>query len=225
MNFKNGLEQRCFEIARRIFGSSARIEHNKRIQIESALFPEVAAFKGPPAKEVDVLVAELLNNPKVMLLVSCKDLSRRAEPAHVQEWSAVVRTMNEYSDGTLYLGLIVSPTGFTAGCEAWATSHNVGLVPPLKGRKLIFSPQTVFRMFERALIALRARVQLKVSDLLIAPAFFEFIYSLVSVSVREHIESSESFVIQEWWPDSRRVTDVDRAEPWALRPQPIAIPE
>jgi hypothetical protein len=29
------------------------------------------------------------------------------------------------------------------------------------------------------------------------------------VSVREHIESCESFVIQEWWPDSRRVTDVE----------------
>jgi hypothetical protein len=29
------------------------------------------------------------------------------------------------------------------------------------------------------------------------------------VSVREQVESSESFVIQVWWPDSRRVTDVD----------------
>jgi hypothetical protein len=32
-------------------------------------------------------------------------------------------------------------------------------------------------------------------------------------------------VIQEWWPDSKEVTDVDSAEPQALRPQPIAIPE
>jgi hypothetical protein len=38
------------------------------------------------------------------------------------------------------------------------------------------------------------------------------------VSVRKHIESYESFVIQVWWPDSRRVTDVDGEEPWALRP-------
>jgi len=45
------------------------------------------------------------------------------------------------------------------------------------------------------------------------------------VSVREHIESLESFVIQEWWPDSRRVTDVDGEEPRTLRPQRIAIPE
>src|SRR5205814_1211008 len=29
------------------------------------------------------------------------------------------------------------------------------------------------------------------------------------VSIREHIESLESFVIQEWWPDSRRVTYVE----------------
>jgi transposase len=33
------------------------------------------------------------------------------------------------------------------------------------------------------------------------------------VSVRKHIESYESFVIQGWWPDSRRVTDVDSEEP------------
>lgn len=45
------------------------------------------------------------------------------------------------------------------------------------------------------------------------------------VSVRKHIESCESFVIQEWWPDSRRVTDVDGREPRTLRPQPIALPE
>jgi hypothetical protein len=38
------------------------------------------------------------------------------------------------------------------------------------------------------------------------------------VSVREHLESYGSFVIQEWWPDSRRVTDVDGEEPRTLRP-------
>jgi hypothetical protein len=31
--------------------------------------------------------------------------------------------------------------------------------------------------------------------------------TVVLVSVREQVESSESFVIQVWWPDSRRVTD------------------
>jgi hypothetical protein len=180
MKFKNGLEQRCFEIARRVLGSSVEVEHNKSVQIESALFPEVAAFKGPPKKEVDVLIAELLSEPRVMLLVSCKELSRRAEPAHVQEWAAVVRTMNNYSKGTLYLGLVISPTGFSSGCESWATSHNVGLIPPLKGRQLAFSPETVFRMFERSLVGLRSRVRLHVTDLATAPAFFDFVYSLVS---------------------------------------------
>jgi hypothetical protein len=33
------------------------------------------------------------------------------------------------------------------------------------------------------------------------------------VSVRRVVESSESVVIQEWWPDSEEVTDVDDAEP------------
>jgi hypothetical protein len=45
------------------------------------------------------------------------------------------------------------------------------------------------------------------------------------VSVREQFESYESFMIREWWPDSRRVTDVDSAESQTLRPQFIKIPE
>jgi hypothetical protein len=43
------------------------------------------------------------------------------------------------------------------------------------------------------------------------------------VSVRKDVESDESFVIQERWPDSRRVTDVDGTEPQALRPQQASI--
>jgi len=179
MTFKNELERKCFETAERALGGGVTIEHNKTIQIESALFPEVASFKGPPAKEVDVLIADLLDKPKVRLLVSCKLLSRPAEPAHVQEWCAVVQTMNRYSDGTIYFGLVLSPTGFTSGCEAWATSHNVAIVPPLKGRRLDFNEDTVLRMFERALIALRARVRLQVDDLRAAPAFFDFVFRLV----------------------------------------------
>lgn len=180
MSFKNQLERRCFEIAVRILGGSVTIEHNKTIQIETALFPEVASFKGPPAKEVDVLVAQLLDKPKVVLLVSCKLLSRRAEPAHVQEWGAVVQTMNRYSEGTLYFGLVVSPSWFTSGCEPWATSHNLGIIPPLKGRRLAFDEDTVFRMFERVLVALRTRTRLRIDDLTTAPAFFDFVYRFVS---------------------------------------------
>jgi hypothetical protein len=180
MNFKNELERQCFEIAERALGKGVTIEHNKKVQIESALFPEVASFKGPPAKEVDVLVAELIDQPKVVLLVSCKLFRRRAEPAHIQEWCAVVQAMNRYSDGTLFLGLVVSPSGFTSGCEAWATSHNIGIVPPLKGRNLTFNQNTVLRMFERVLIALRSRVSLRIDDFRTAPAFFDFVYRLVA---------------------------------------------
>lgn len=180
MSFKNELERRCFEIAERALGRGVTILHNKTLQIESALFSEVASFKGPPAKEVDVLVAELLDDPKVVLLVSCKLLLRRAEPAHVQEWCAVVQTMNRYSDGTHYFGLIVSPTGFTSGCEAWATSHNLGIIPPIKGRRLAFNEDTVLRMYERVLVALRARVHLQIDDLRTPPAFFDFVYRLVA---------------------------------------------
>lgn len=180
MTFKNDLEKVCFETAVRVLGGGVTIEHNKSIQIESALFPEVASFKGPPAKEVDVLIADLHDDPKVKLLVSCKLLTRKAEPAHVQEWCSVVQTMNRYSDGTIYFGIVVSPNGFTGGCEAWATSHNVGLVPPLKGRRLAFNEDTVLRMFERVLTALKARVRLRVDDLSKAPAFFDFVFRFVA---------------------------------------------
>jgi hypothetical protein len=204
MSFKNELERRCFEIAERALGSGVTILHNKAVQIESALFSEVASFKGPPSKEVDVLVAELLDQPKVVLLVSCKLLSRRAEPAHVQEWCAVVQTMNRYSDGTCYFGLVVSPTGFTTGCEAWATSHNVGIVPPLKGRRLAFNEDTVLRMFERVLIALRARVRLQIDDLRTAPAFFDFVYRLVAdfEGHQDAAADARYFLVPQEWASS-----------------------
>src|SRR6516225_3399986 len=47
----------------------------------------------------------------------------------------------------------------------------------------------------------------------------------ILVSVRRVLESYESYVIQEWWPDSRGVTDVDEQEPRPLRPQQVAISE
>lgn len=180
MTFKNDLERQCFEIAQRALGGGVQIEHNKTVQIESALYPEVASFKGPPAKEVDVLIAERLDEPKVQLLVSCKLLSRPAEPAHVQEWGSVVRTMNQYAKKTIYLGLVLSPTGFTAGSESWATSHDLGLVPPIKGRRITFNEQTVLRMFERVLVALHKRVRLRLDDLRQPPTFFDLVYRLVS---------------------------------------------
>ena len=204
MTFRNELERRCFEAAESALGGGVTIEHNKTVQIESTVVPEVASFKGPPTKEVDVLVATLLERPKVVLLVSCKLLSRRAEPAHVQEWGAVVRTMNDYSDGTLYFGLVLSPKGFTSGCDAWARSHNVGIVPPLKGRPLAFTEEVVLRMFKRVLLALRARVRLQVCDLRDAPAFFEFVYRLVA-DFEGHQEAASDgryFLVPQGWVSS-----------------------
>jgi hypothetical protein len=180
MKFRNELEEKCYEIAKRTFGNSVTVEHNKSLQIESALFPEVASFSGPPTKEIDVMSSVLLDEPKVVLLVSCKDLAGKAEPAHVQEWGAVVKTMTKYGDGTLYLGLIVCPTGFSRGCEAWATSYNLGLLPPLKGRSLVFSKETVLSMFERVLYALRKRMRYPFADLMSSPAFFDFVFSMVA---------------------------------------------
>jgi hypothetical protein len=59
-------------------------------------------------------------------------------------------------------------------------------------------------MFERALIALRARVQLKVSDLLTAPSFFEFIYSVVSdyEGHEEIAQEGRYFVFPNRWVSS-----------------------
>src|SRR5260370_9645664 len=204
MSFKNKFERGCFEVARSALGRGVSIEHNKTIQIDRAFFPEVASFKGPPAKEVDLLIADVLHEPRIVLLVSWKLLSRKAEPAHVQEWCAVVRTMNKYSDGTLYLGLVVSATGFTSGCEAWATSHNLGIVPPLKGRRLAFSEDSVFRMFERVLIGVRARVRLEIDDLKTAPAFFELVYRLVQdfEGHQESVSDSRYFLSPKGWASS-----------------------
>jgi len=204
VNFKNELERKCFETAGKALGGGINIEHNKTIKIESALFPEVASFKGPPAKEIDVLVAEVLAKPRVALLVSCKLLTRKAEPAHVQEWCAVVQTMNKYADGTQYFGLVVSPTGFTSGCEAWATSHNVGILPPLKGRRLAFNEETVLRMFERVLSAMRTRVQFRFDDLTAPPAFFDFVFRIVAdfEGHQEAATSSRYFISPGAWMSS-----------------------
>ena len=180
MNFKNELEKRCYQIARAALGERVEVKHNQKIQIEMALYPEVASFSGPPTKEIDVLTSKLLDKPKVVLLTSCKQFSGKAEPAHIQEWGAVVQTMNKYGNGTIYLGLIVCPSGFTKGCESWATSHNIGLLPPLKGRPLMFSEESVLHMFNRVLCALPKRLQYSFADMMKPPDFYDFVHSIVT---------------------------------------------
>lgn len=95
MNFKNALEKRIFEIASGVCGETASIEHNKILEIENATSVETVSFVGPPKKEIDVITAGFQQNPHLKILISCKDYgASKAEPADVQEWAAVVRTMN-----------------------------------------------------------------------------------------------------------------------------------
>lgn len=176
MNFKNTFEKLVYDTARAVLGSAVVIEHNKVIQIETATSIEVASFVGPPKKEIDVITANLGD---VTLLISCKDFGNsKAEPAHVQEWVAVVNTMNHYSAGTKYLGIVISPSGFTSGVEPWASAHNLGLIPPLKGKKVRFSNNTALQMFERVLLAFSKRLRFPHQALTTAPGFYEFVYKL-----------------------------------------------
>jgi len=178
VKFKNELERRIFEIAHRVCGDKASIEHNKVLRIEIATSPEVASFVGPPKKEVDVITAGFRTSPDLKVLISCKDYQNSAEPADVQEWAAVVKAMNKYSGGSEYLGLVVCPSGFTSGCEPWASSYNLGVIPPLKGKKLKFAEATTDQMFERLLVALGRRLHFPHQELLEPPHFYEFVYLL-----------------------------------------------
>lgn len=190
MKFKNDLEQQVYERARRVCGDSVSIEHNKTVQIENAMSPEVASFVGPPKKEIDVITANLAD---LALLVSCKDFGgSKAEPAHVQEWVAVVNTMNTYSAGTKYLGMIVSPSGFTSGCEPWASAHNLGLIPPLKGKKLTFTLDTCLQMVERVLKGFDKRLKFPHTEFYQAPNFYEFVYKMTE-SFEGRDQASEEY--------------------------------
>jgi hypothetical protein len=179
VNFKNELERFLFEAAKVVCGEEATIEHNKTIRVEVALANEVASFVGPPKKEIDVITAGFRQDPALKVLISSKDYGNsKAEPADVQEWAAVINTLNQYSAGTKHLGIIVCPSGFTSGCEPWASCHNLGIIPPLKGKKLRFATETSAQMFERVLRALAKRLNFPHEDLFNPPHFYEFAYEL-----------------------------------------------
>jgi hypothetical protein len=179
VKFKNDLERRIFEIALRVCGPLAKVKHNEILRIDRANSPEVASFVGPPKKEIDVITAGFAHSPDVKVLISCKDYqTSKAEPADVQEWAAVVKTMNLYSAGTKYVGLVISPGGFTGGCEPWATSYNLGVIPPSKGKALKFTAETCDQMFERVLSAFDRRLHFPHAALFEAPLFYDFVYHL-----------------------------------------------
>ena len=181
MKFKNALEQVCYETAVKVCGGTVNVEHNKTITIATAICREVASFAGPPKKEIDVITARLRENPALDLLISCKQFDdHKAEPAHVQEWSAVVDTMNKYAKDTAYLGMVVCPSGFTKGCEPWATTYNLALIPPLKGNDIVFPPERSIVMFERVLRALKKRLSFPYENILSPPEFYDFAFRLTS---------------------------------------------
>jgi len=177
VTFKNQLEESVFRIAKDICGSLATIEHNKVIQIERTDKIETATFSGPPKKEIDVITAGY--EPNVRLLISCKQYgTNKAEPSDVQEWAAVVGTMNKYSKGNVFFGLIISPSGFTSGCEGWATSSNLALIPPLKNRPTKFEFETSLEMTGRVLRAFGKRLAFPHEELLGPPGFYNFVFEL-----------------------------------------------
>ena len=182
MKFKNQFEKTIYEIAKNVFGDkSTQIEHNKVIVIEDKTSRSTISFSGPPKKEIDVLSVTLSNNKDVQLLVSCKDFANnKAEPAHIQEWCSVLNTMNKHSKKTKYIGIVVSSSGFTSGCESWASSDNIGLIPPIKGNNIKFEEKYVIAMFKRFSTALSKRLKFPLEDIFTAPNLFDFCYSVTA---------------------------------------------
>jgi hypothetical protein len=177
VKFRNDLEKVVYEIAKSVC-AEAHVEHNRVIEIETAETDEVASFSGPPKKEIDVITA--MFSERVQMLISCKKYRTRSEPTDVQEWGAVVQTMNRYSGGTKFVGLIISPSGFTAGCEAWATSHNLGLIPPLKGKDFRFPQSSAVQMSRRVIGAFAKRLNFPHEALFVAPGFYDFVFGLTA---------------------------------------------
>lgn len=146
IRFKNKFEEECYNNCL-LFLSKENIEvkHNHIIKTEKAII----SFSGNPKKEVDVLTLNFSKNIK--LLISCKDYLTPASPSSVQEWGDVLRVLNENSIVSTYFGLVVSSNGFTSGCESWAKTDNLGLVPPCRGKKESFQKEIILKMMQRTI--------------------------------------------------------------------------
>lgn len=146
MDFKNDFEKKTFETCS-IFLSQDRIslEHNYSIRTEKT----IVSFTGNPQKEIDVLTMEFPNNVK--LLVSCKDYGKNVPPAAIQEWGDVLKVLNKHSIFSTYFGLVVAARGFSKGCEAWAKTDNIGLIPPYRGERNEFDESQIFKMLQRVI--------------------------------------------------------------------------
>lgn len=153
MNFKNDFERRCFDAVRDILGDVVELQHNRVLTAGFTPGTGVISFTGPPKKEIDILVVHL--SPAITLLISAKNYQTPAAPLAVQEWAAVVHTMNDHAISHAYLGIVICSSGFTEGCPAWAIDHNIGLIPPYKGRSLNFGVDTAVEMLKRIIASLR----------------------------------------------------------------------
>lgn len=180
MKYKNELEEKVYLIAKEICGEGVEIKHNKVITIEDSSDIATASFDGPPKKEVDLITAKLGVEANVVLLISCKQYAKNVPPLAVQEWVSVVNTMNKYSKETKYIGMVFSSTGFSNGSEAWATTNNISLVPPLKGTQIKIDEELALKLFKRALIGIVNRFKFPYENLLKAPQFYDFTYRLTA---------------------------------------------
>lgn len=156
MEFKNKLEQDCFQIAHEIVANngSVTIEHNKKICLDWSGKRNQITFSGLPSKEIDVLSLNLLETSGIYLLASCKYFEKsRCSTTYIQEWGNVVDVFNRNNVGKTYFGLVVSSTGFQRGCESWAMQNNLGLTPPYKGKTIQWRYDVVLKMFRRTITA------------------------------------------------------------------------
>ena len=154
MKFKNDFERCCFDAIREILGDEVELHHNNVLVAGFTPGKGIISFTGPPKKEIDVLVAKL--SATFTLLISVKDYQSAAAPLAVQEWATVVRTMTDHANSQIYLGLVVCSKGFSEGCSAWAMDHNIGLIPPYRGKPLNYGADTTIEMLKRTMVTLRS---------------------------------------------------------------------
>lgn len=144
--FKNSFEEDCYNSCLPFLSKdSVTIEHNQVVKTEKTII----SFSGKPKKEIDVLALNFPNNIK--LLISCKNYSNSAPPSSIQEWGDVIKVLNENSIVSTYFGLVISSNGFTSGCESWAKTDNLGIIPPYRGKKETFSKDTILKMMQRTI--------------------------------------------------------------------------
>jgi len=159
MNFKNDFERKTFDTCLTFLDKDRiSIDHNYTVRTEKT----IVSFTGNPKKEVDVITLDFPNNVK--LLISCKDFSINVPPSAIQEWGDVIKVLNKHSVLSKYFGIVISSKGFSEGCEAWAKTDNLGLIPPYRGERNNFSEDQIFKMLERVIHVFLKSVERRGAD-------------------------------------------------------------